>query len=313
MLTEKASEQILELIECELKAAVKTGFEKNSPNDIERKIIRHVDERIKGFVQNTSFDFGIKDRYKVKSSEIKINSSNGIVKGEIILELLEENNTYKYGPPGYAGNEDGEICQHTEFGDKYYKWDSFFKRWQDVTSSVCQTDNNTNPFNGFFSNSAFEPMWGNNSSGGEIFDSGRSGNTSDMFGNPSMRKPMGTFKQASSNILKSIYNFTLNLKSAISHYLKLEKALNSTNQKEIEKIIKNDSINTPKRLKIPIKLEKINHWSYFYNNGHLDQSGNKTIKDTMIYIEDIDKVYLKQKIKNANFKNNELLKFKRNR
>ncbi len=53
-----------------------------------------------------------------------------------------------------------------------------------------------------------------------------------------------------------------------------------------------DSISSIEEPKVIIRIKKVNHWSHFNNNGHVDQGGSLTEKDTAVYVKDVEKVNL---------------------
>ena len=261
--------------------------------DLELKVQHKVNEQMYGFLRSSTFTFGLYGDYKVDVYEHEVNKGNGIVYGKIVFKHTEIKKPNKYGRPGFKGNKNGEICQYPDFKDSYYQWDEFSCKWRDVTTQIC-SEKNTNLFGGLSDNAAFESMWGDNPGGEDIFgNNGRKANGEKMWRNPQMRKPLGTFKKISANIFKSIYNFTLDLKSAISHYLKLNEALKSDDPEiieEIEKLVNFENISIIDEPKVLITVEKVNDWSYFYNNGYINQAGNLTRKDTLVYPKDIQEV-----------------------
>ncbi len=216
------SNNVAEAIQRKLKQIINLCIEEyDGECDFKQKVFKKTNELMFGFVKSASFNFNTECKYHIKDSKFSILKYDRLIKGQIEFEYYEKSNPAKYGAPGFCGNENGEICQYPDYSDMYYQWYECYNKWIDVTYKVCE-NNNQNKFNSFtdklMNNAAFEPLWGNNRSGGDTFSSNRYKNGGDLWGNPQIRKPLGGFKKISANVYKSIYNFTLDLKSAINHY-----------------------------------------------------------------------------------------------
>jgi len=96
-------------------------------------------------------------------------------------------------------------------------------------------------------NAAFEPWWGNNTSGNYLRSDRKSNGATDLWGDPGIRKHMGTFNQITADVMQSIYRFTLNLKSAIGHYENLaDKFGFGDDEEEKKENIQSDKVNKKK-------------------------------------------------------------------
>lgn len=115
------SNRVAEVIERKLREIIiKCIEEYDGECDFERKVRQSVSERMYGFVRSSSsFDLNVLREYELKNSSCDVSSGNDCVRGKIKLEYHEKQDRYKYGEPGYRGNEDGEICQYPDYADKY--------------------------------------------------------------------------------------------------------------------------------------------------------------------------------------------------
>lgn len=255
---------------------------------IDREIVKRVNTRMGSLANSLSFHFPVFSDINVKSvSFVPVVSKNGVIQGSIEVAYTPKPNVSKYGGPGYPGKENGQLCEYPKGSRKFYKWNEFLCRWEDVYKDIDRGYTEKSWYDKLTKNAAFEPWWGDNTTGGNYLKSDRKRNGTDqLWGDPGVKKPLGTFKKISSNVMKSIYNFTLNLKSAIGHYEKLKDAFGFKDEEEIDDGISNDSIPSGEDVKILIRIKKLNHWRYFMNNGHLDQAGSYTLKDSLIYLKD---------------------------
>ncbi len=285
------SNELIQKIEFALKEVINTTLNGSDPIDnLEQVVAQKVNTKITGLSQSLSFSFPIPDEIEVKDISYEQSmAGSGVIKGEITIEHCEKRNTFKYGEPGYPGKEDGQLCEYPKHSGEFYKWNDFSCKWEYIYKDIDRGDDRQSWSDKLMNNAAFEPWWGNNTSGGNYLRSDRKRNgADDLWEDPGVRSYMGTFKQISADVMQSIYRFTLNLKSAIGHYEKIGAAFGFGDNESSS--TNNDLDVTKEKPKVTIRIKKINSWHYFMNNGHIDQSGEVVEKDSLIYLQDTNKV-----------------------
>ncbi|KAA1240794.1 hypothetical protein [Aquimarina sp. RZ0] len=289
------SRKLIDRIEQALKEVANEVLNSSSTNhmNIERTMVQKVNAKMNSLSRGLSIRFPIPREIEVKGISYKpISTSNGIIKGEIIIEHCERQNINKYGGPGYPGKEDGQLCEYPEHSRQFYKWNSALKQWQDIYHSIDRGNNNGQSwYDKLTNNAAFEPWWGNNPGMDGIKSDRKRNGADDLWGDPGIRKFNSTFKQISTDVMKSIYNFSYDFKTVLKYYTKLGTAFGYGDEENSSSSSNSNDIYTSKEEpKVSIKIKKVNSWSYFTNNGHIDQSGVIVEKDTLIYPKDSSKV-----------------------
>ncbi len=297
-----SSREFIEKIEFTLKKIINEVLNNlDSIDNLEVAMTQTIHAKIGDFSRSLSFNFHIPDGIDIKNiSYSPKTSSNGIIKGDIIIEHCKKRDVCKYGSPGYPGKEDGQLCEYPEHSRKFYKWNSSSCRWVGIYKNINRGNDRQSWSDKLTQNAAFEPWWGTNTSGSNYPQNNRKPHgTGDLWADPGVRSYMGTFKQISADVMQSIYSFTLNLKSAIGYYEKLSDVFGFGNDKNNTSTSNNNQIYTAEEEpKVTITIEKVNNWHYFYNNGHIDQSGNSVRKDTVIFPEDSSSI--RQRIEKEN-------------
>ena len=242
---ENFTNELIKQIEINLKKAILEALDdKNITNNCKQVITHKVNSKIANMSNrgNRLFAFP-QDREIRKITYSPIVSNNDSLSGALIVEHCQKQDIFKYGGPGFPGRENGQLCEYPKGSRIFYKWDSCSYKWRDIYHSIARNnDTGQHWSNKLTHNAAFEPWWGNNNSGGNylINDRHRNG-AEDLWGDPGVRSYMGTFNQISADVMKSIYNFTLNLQSAIEHFERLSDAFNINNDKVQQKAITKDN------------------------------------------------------------------------
>jgi len=238
----------------------------------------------------------------MRDVKLKLKEVDGEITGGISFECEKEIDFHAYGEIGYAGTCEGQIYKVPN-SDKYYKWNEFFHKWEDITMEIFNSMAPKNEYeqswsDKLFNNAAFDPVWGSNTSGGNYLSNDRHRNgATDLWGNPEMithwglHGKLGGKKDALEYIDEFMYIFSLNLKAVVRHIKSIDNALSDylkkdkmkpAQEKDIRDLgYKVDRLAIVHKM-ITIRIEKVHSWSYFYNNGHIDQSGIKVLKDTTI-------------------------------
>ena len=138
LMNNNISRQLISRIEHALKEVANEVLNSSTDHsNLEQTMIQKVNAKMNSFTRGLSIRFPIPREIEVKSISYRpTNTSNGIIKGDIIIEHCERQNTHKYGGPGYPGNEDGQLCEYPEHSKKFYKWNSALKQWQDILRDV---------------------------------------------------------------------------------------------------------------------------------------------------------------------------------
>ena len=255
------SRQIVNRIEHALKEVANEVLNSSTDHsNLEQIMVQKVNAKMSSLSRGLSIRFPIPREIEVKSISYRpTNTSNGIIKGDIIIEHCERQNTHKYGGPGYPGKEDGQLCEYPEHSKKFYKWNSALKQWQDIYHSIDRGDNNGQSwYDKLTNNAAFEPWWGNNPGMDGIKSDRKRNGADDLWGDPGVRKFGGSFKQISSNIMKSIYNFSYDFRSVTKHYIKLFGYGDEENTSNLDN---NDVYATEEEPKVIISIEKVRSFS----------------------------------------------------
>ncbi len=301
-----SSREFIEKIEFTLKKIINEVLNNlDSIDNLEVAMTQTVHAKIGDFSRSLSFNFHIPDGIDIKNiSYSPKTSSNGIIKGDIIIEHCKKRDVYKYGAPGYPGKEDGQLCEYPEHSRKFYKWNSSSCRWVGIYKNINRGNDRQSWSDKLTQNAAFEPWWGTNTSGSNYPQNNRkSHGTDDLWADPGVRSYMGTFKQISADVMQSIYSFTLNLKSAIGYYEKLSDVFGFGNDKNNTSTSNNNQIYTAEEEpKVTIRIKKLNNWHYFMNNNFVNESGSYTEKDSTVYVKDINKIDQFYKEKNERIK-----------
>lgn len=224
------SRQLLDRIEKTLKESANEVLTNNSSrnyDDLEQEMIRKVNAKITSLSRNLSLKLPTCNETEVKNVSCQSSkTSNGIIKGSIIIEHCEKRNIQKYGGPGYPGKEDGQLCVYPEHSKTFYKWNSSLCKWRNIYDSIDRGNNKTQSwYDKLTNNAAFEPWWGNNPGMDGIKSDRKRNGADDLWGDPGVRKFGSSFKQISANIMESIYNFTYDFRAVLKHYIKIKEAL----------------------------------------------------------------------------------------
>jgi len=322
MINEQDSKKVLDTLHTKLASVVKDSFNNlRSFKRIENKVRDDVSEKMFGFIRSSEFKEALPKNIKLQNTKVETGGFSGIIEGLICLDYMKGIDFSRYGMIGYAGVVDKQIIQYPEMSDTYYQWDEFMHRWDDVTTEVCGTDEYGNREQSWgsrlTSNAAFEPWWGSNTNGGDIISDRHRNGADDLWGDPGVRKFAPTFKNAGSyeeivkNIYKSFFTFSVNIKSAVSHFLTLEKTLKDKNIKsEHELKRKLDSIQR-ERLMVTITINKIVKRNYYKHNDAVVYGGYSVIKDTSVLKTDTTKVRKQVLLKNIKIDKEAHDKFKR--
>lgn len=251
--------------------------------------------------------------HEIKDIEFHVNCGSDEVKASISFDYFEKQNIAKYNGPGYLGNYPGEICEYPENHEQYYRWNEWVCTWEYLPKEKaelylddlwCDTKETFSKWGeALGSNGIFNPIWGNGSSG-EVFDTNRHANGEKMWGHVS--RPSGTLKDSGVKVLwkkldlekiyKIIYNISLDIKSTVGYYSKIEALKKETNPEVIEKIIQDTIVEKPM---VKVRLKRITHYSYFMNNGFINETGNSTVKDSVVYTNQ-DKEYILKHLDSLN-------------
>ncbi|WP_281990488.1 hypothetical protein [Aquimarina aggregata] len=302
------SNELIQKIEFALKEVINDILNGSDPIDnLEQVVAQKVNNKINGLSQSLSFSFPIPDEIEVKDISYEQSmASNGVIKGEITIEHCEKRNTFKYGEPGYPGKEDGQLCEYPKHSGEFYKWNDFSCKWEYLYKDIDRSNDRQSWSDKLMNNAAFEPWWGNNTSGGNYLRSDRKRNgADDLWGDPGVRSYMGTFKQISADVMQSIYRFTLNLKSAIGHYEKIGTTLGFGDEENTS--TNNDLNMTEEDLKVKITIERMINHHINIAFGMRQESSVLVRKDTLVYGKDSTKVQ-----ENIKRKNEELRKRREN-
>jgi hypothetical protein len=297
-----SSSDLVDRMETALKEAINTVLDNFDPKhqDVKQEIIKNVNAKMSALSSQLSFYFPSSSKIEIKNFSYSPTTCNneGVMMGDLVVAYCPKPDYSKYGGPGYPGKENAQLCEYPEYSRKFYKWNDFLCKWEDVYKDIKRNNNGQSWSHKLTNNAAFEPWWGNNTSGGNYLRSDRKRNgADDLWGDPGVGSRMGTFKQISADVMKSIYRFTLNLKSAIGHYEKLNDAFGFGDEEDNSTTPNNnnnnndDAYTAEEEPKVTITIEKVNFWHYFMNNGHIDQSGNSVRKDTAVFVKDVDKVH----------------------
>ena len=288
------SRQLIDRIEWALKEVANEVLASSNQHDnLEQVMVQKVNRKMDSLSRGLSFRFPIPSEIEVKNISYKPSTAtNGVINGCIVIEHCEKQNTYKYGEPGYPGKEDGQLCEYPENSRKFYKWSASLGQWQDIYHNIDRGNNNDQSwYNKLTNNAAFESQWGSNSGGNYLRNDRKSNGSGGLWGDPGVRKFGGGFKKFSVDIMKSIYSFSLNLKSIIGHYMKIEDALGYGDE---EDTTNSDSFDDPYSIeeepKVKIRIKKVNRWEVGMAFGQYYESGMLVEKDSLIYLKDINKV-----------------------
>ncbi|MFC5044523.1 hypothetical protein ACFSTE_15230 [Aquimarina hainanensis] len=232
-----SSGDLIRRMEKVLKRAIKNVLENMDPDhqDFKRELVKSVNKKMRVLTSQLSFHYTPFSTIAINNFSYTPGRCNeeGVMIGELVATYTQKPDHTKYGGPGYPGKENGQLCEHPKGSKKFYKWNAFLCRWEDVYKDIPRTSQEPDWYDKLTNNAAFEPWWGNNTSGGNYLRSDRKRNGADnLWGDPGVGSRMGTFKQISGNVMQSIYRFTLNLKSAIGHYEKLSNAFGFENEIE---------------------------------------------------------------------------------
>ncbi|KAA1239847.1 hypothetical protein [Aquimarina sp. RZ0] len=297
------SRQLIDRIEHALKEIANEVLNSSSTNhsNLERTMIQKVNAKMANLTRGLSFRFPIPREIEVKNISYKpSNTSNGIIKGEIIIEHCERQNIHKYGDPGYPGKEDGQLCEYPEHSKKFYKWNSALKQWQDIYHSIDRGNNNEQSwYDKLSNNAAFEPWWGNNPGMDGIKSDRKKNGADDLWGDPGVRKFNSTFKQISADVMKSIYNFTYDFKTVLKYYTKLGTAFGyGDEENSLSSPNNNNTYVSDEEPKVTISIERLYRWNVWESYGTIQQSGMSVKKDTAVFAKDSSSI--RERIKKEN-------------
>lgn len=295
----------IERIEKKLKEVVqKTAHSYACSPEFKEKLRQNIHEELLAIKRNSSIvlSMSMHTIYDIKNIDITTDAGNEEVIASLSFQYEEKQNFSKYGGPGYEGLHEGQICEYPPYHGIFYRWNTCICRWEttcspeETVSSGPNTQREQSFSDKLFGNAAFEAPWGNGGMSGEIFDSGRGANGEKVWGTVPIGSPMPTWnKMDFSKIFEAIYKLSLNIKEIIGFGEKVNDLIaknkdNPKDQTEIDKILQ-DTIAVPK---IPVKIERLNHYSYFMNNGFVNESGNYTVKDSLVHTISDKENFLKE-------------------
>ncbi len=307
---------VAERLSCKLEQFTKEALQqqehsmaKNTSSRL-REVCNYIDRKMTPIINTRSFINATSFIHKKHILGLKYSSRcvGEVIEGQICIDYCDIEDPARYGVIGYPGHYDGDLCQDPIDCKDTYRWDAFKKQWELYKPSAKHEDNKEGFLYKLQHNAAFEPLWGNNPTGEDLFSNGdQKANGEEMWGTLPLKSPLGTFKKLDfSNVMKTFFHIVLNFKKVLSFWdqtKELKGNDKSANKVSFTQKIDSSTIKvTDKDPKMSIPIEKIKSWRYFRNNGHIDETGVVIIKDTLVSLKNVDKVNKFYKDKNQRVK-----------